>query len=670
MEKRLWLLLVNVLFVATAQDGFFKNSIYEDLFGFVKYPVLAGNGIGISSSFSKISNGKAPPREEIIQPGCGTAPDHCPNTIYRSYDGSCNNLKNPTWGIPNTPYNRLLPAKYADGIQEPLLSKSGRQLPLARSVSLLLYPDVPIEDPIFTLNAMQYGQIITHDLSMTAGSTQTQHYKTRCCSEDGQLLELANVPEHCFPMILPDNDPAHSNDNVKCMSFDRTITDRDRRCVKGNSPAEQLTSVNHFIDLSLVYGNDDETNHQLREFKGGRLRFDARNGHQWPPRATNASGTCRLSKPKDACYFAGDTRINQNPQLALLHVILLREHNRIADILSGLNPHWDDEKLFQEARKICVAEHQYITYYEWLPYFVGVDRALESRLIWKADGFVDDYDEHVNPTVLNEHSTAALRNFHTLIAGKIDLVTENGYHQQSLRFTDVLRRPQVIETKNLFDDLIRGLTTQPQSASDQFHDSEVTQFMFREDNEKFGVDLRAIDVQRNRDHGLASYNDYRELWKRPRAQKFEDLLDSMTLENVMALSQLYEHPDDIDLIVAGSIEKNVKGALVGPTFLGIIIEQFYRTRVGDRFFFENSGPLGFKLDQLQEIRKASVSKLLCDNGHHVLNIQPRGFEKISQGNPLVSCESLPTLDLSKWKEHPNIQLFGDLPLKQGTYVFA
>ncbi|CAG9827438.1 unnamed protein product [Diabrotica balteata] len=571
MEKRLWLLLVNVLFVTTAQDSFFKNSIYEDLFGFVKYPVLSGNGIGISSSFSKISNGKAPSREEIIQPGCGTAPDHCPNTIYRSYDGSCNNLKNPTWGIPNTPYNRLLPAKYAD-----------------------------------------------------------EHYKTRCCSEDGQLLELANVPEHCFPMILPDNDPAHSNDNVKCMSFDRTITDRDRRCVKGNSPAEQLTSVNHFMDLSLVYGNDDETNHQLREFKGGRLRFDARNGHQWPPRATNASGTCRLTKPKDACYFAGDTRINQNPQLALLHVILLREHNRIADVLSGLNPHWDDEKLFQEARKICVAEHQYITYYEWLPYFVGLDRALESRLIWKTDGFVDDYNEHVNPTVLNEHSTAALRNFHTLIAGKIDLVTENGYHHQSLRFTDVLRRPQVIETKNIFDDLIRGLTTQAQSASDQFHDSEVTQFMFREENEKFGVDLRAIDVQRNRDHGLASYNDYRELWKRPRAQKFEDLLDSITPENVMALSQLYEHPDDIDLIVAGSIEKNVKGALVGPTFLGIIIEQFYRTRVGDRFFFENSGPLEFKLEQLQEIRKASVSKLLCDNGHHVINIQPRGFERISQ----------------------------------------
>lgn len=47
--------------------------------------------------------------------GCGTPPLGCPNTKYRSLDGSCNNLQNPIWGTPNTRYNRLLPANYADG---------------------------------------------------------------------------------------------------------------------------------------------------------------------------------------------------------------------------------------------------------------------------------------------------------------------------------------------------------------------------------------------------------------------------------------------------------------------------------------------------------------------------------------------------------------------------
>lgn len=581
--------------------------------------------------------------------GCGTPPASCPNTRYRSYDGSCNNLRNPVWGTPNTPYNRLLTQNYGDGIITPPKARSGNDLPLSRLVSLALYPDIPVEDPKWTLNTMQYGQIITHDMSMILGSTQAQPHGTRCCSSDGQLLELANIPEHCFPIVLPDNDLQHSQTNTRCLNFVRTITNRDRNCIGRNQPAEQLTAVNHYLDLSLVYGNNDQVNEQIREFQGGRLSTDIRRGHEWPPRSLNASGVCTLKNRNEACYLAGDTRVNQNPQLTLLQIILLREHNRIAGNLAKLNPHWDDETIFQEARIINIAQHQQISYYEWLPIFIGQQNSLKNKIIYKTDQFVNDYEDTVNPTILNEHSTAAFRYFHSLIAGRLDLVTENRISYGSLRLSDWFNRPQVLEDEDHFDELARGLNTQPEYAPDAYHDSEITQYLFRA-GKHFGSDLKSIDIQRNRDHGLAPYNDYREFCGLPRAHTFEGFLDVISAEHVRKLSTLYESPDDVDLTVGGSLESHVPGTSAGPTFLCILTEQFYRTRKGDRFFFENTAS-GLNLAQLNEIRKASISRLICDNSHNVEAMQPRGFERISESNPVVNCNSLPFVDLSLWKDY-------------------
>jgi len=37
------------------------------------------------------------------------------NAKYRSINGSCNNLKTPTWGAAATPFLRLLNANFSDG---------------------------------------------------------------------------------------------------------------------------------------------------------------------------------------------------------------------------------------------------------------------------------------------------------------------------------------------------------------------------------------------------------------------------------------------------------------------------------------------------------------------------------------------------------------------------
>ena len=47
--------------------------------------------------------------------------------------------------------------------------------------------------------------------------------------------------------------------------------------------------------------------------------------------------------------------------------------------------------------------------------------------------------------------------------------------------------------------------------------------------------------------------------------------------------------DDIDLFIAGVSERHAKGALVGPTFQGILADQFQKLKRGDRFFYSHDG---------------------------------------------------------------------------------
>ena len=46
--------------------------------------------------------------------------DSCFHRKYRTLDGTCNNLHNPTWGASNVPFQRLLDPIYENGFNTPV----------------------------------------------------------------------------------------------------------------------------------------------------------------------------------------------------------------------------------------------------------------------------------------------------------------------------------------------------------------------------------------------------------------------------------------------------------------------------------------------------------------------------------------------------------------------
>ena len=160
----------------------------------------------------------------------------------------------------------------------------------------------------------------------------------------------------------------------------------------------------------------------------------------------------------------------------------------------------------------------------------------------------------------------------------------------------------------------------------------------------------AVNIQRGRDHGLPGYNKYREICMGSRANTWTDLSPAIPQEHISHLQRMYKSIDDIDLFVGGFLEKPHQDSLVGPVFKCIIGDQFARLKKGDRFFYDlgTDSNIMFSTQELQEIRKSNLARLICDNSD-VERVQPFVLKlPISNTNALRSCneESIPRMDLN------------------------
>ena len=102
-----------------------------------------------------------------------------------------------------------------------------------------------------------------------------------------------------------------------------------------------------------------------------------------------------------------------------MHILFLREHNRVATKFKELKPNWNDEQLFQNTKRIVNAEWQHIVFNEFLPILLGKTAMEKYGLRAITKGFGDGYRNDFNPSVSNEFSAAAFRVGHTMMSGFI-----------------------------------------------------------------------------------------------------------------------------------------------------------------------------------------------------------------------------------------------------------
>ncbi|KAM7069260.1 eosinophil peroxidase isoform 2-T2 [Molossus nigricans] len=575
--------------------------------------------------------------------------EKCSDT-YRTITGRCNNKKIPWLGASNTALARWLPAEYEDGLSLPFgwtpgKRRNGFLLPLVRAVSnqIVHFPrERMASDQDRALMFTQWGQFIDHDLDFVP---ETPARVTFTAGVDCEKTCVQLPP--CFPIKIPANDPRIKNQR-DCIPFSRSAAfcPQNRNIIRN-----QINSLTSFVDASMVYGSEVSLSLRLRNRTNflGLLAINQRftdNGRALLPFDNLPDDPCLLTNrsARIPCFLAGDIRSSENPSLAAMHTLFMREHNRLATELRRLNPQWTGERLYQEARKIVGAMVQIITYRDFLPLVLGKARARRTL------GSYTGYCSNVDPRVSNVF-TLAFRFGHTMLQPfvfRLDSQYQASAPNSRVLLSSAFFASWRVVHEGGIDPLLRGLMGTPAKLNrqDSMLVDELRDRLFQQVR-RIGLDLAALNMQRSRDHGLPGYNAWRRFCGLSQPRNLAQL--SQVLKNrVLARKflDLYGTPDNIDIWIGAVAEPLLPGARVGPLLACLFENQFRRARSGDRFWWQKRGV--FTKRQRRALSQISLSRIVCDNTGITMvprdifraNNYPRGFE---------NCRSIPRLNLSAWR---------------------
>ncbi len=505
-------------------------------------------------------------------------------TGFRPITEVGNNVANPTLATAGTDLLRLSPVAYADGISSPSLPNNPGARVLSDQLNNQADPANPSQD-IQTVNQANlsdfgyaFGQFMDHDMDLTPTTS-------------GEFFNILADP----------NDPS----KMATQTFERSTFDPATGTSTSN-PRQQVNADTSFLDLSQVYGSTQVVADALRTFQGGLLKTSD-NGQLLPLDNTTYFTTAQIAAlnmandsqllPESQLFAAGDVRANENMELTALQTLFVLNHNKLATQLASMDPtkfgftSWTDENLYQEARKLNIAQYQNIIYTQYLPDLLGPNFAPKYT----------GYNSNVDPSIATEFSTVAFRFGHSLLSNQIQRQDNNGNNINVTGGAPILLSndffdPAVINATGALDPfgqagtgidvILKGDADGNAQAMDNTFINEVRNLLFANgaavDN---GQDLIARDVQRARDDGIGTYNQVREAFGLAPVTSFAQITSDPRLQK--ELQQAYGSVNNIDPFEGGVFENLAPGSSMGTLFSTILSNQFSRLENGDRFFYLN-----------------------------------------------------------------------------------
>jgi prostaglandin-endoperoxide synthase 2 len=329
---------------------------------------------------------------------------------------------------------------------------------------------------------------------------------------------------------------------------------------------------NHEIDLCQIYGLNEDMTHRLRLKSGGKLKYQVIDGEVYPPYLFDvekttvghwvfADGEFEHLHPRYALefIFAGvpEDRLkymfavglehgNSAIGYTILNTIMLREHNRVCDLLKAAHAGWDDERLFQTARNIMIALLIKIILGDYIGQFSRLDFILDPT-----PGMAEKQKWYRNNWISLEFNL--LYRWHSMVPEKFCLGSE------VFPLSDIRSNVPLV-TQYGVGPFIDAATRQ-RAGQIGLHNTPDIFF----EPMPLGPDNRSVmqrTVAMGRDAKLRSFNDYREAFSYPRLASFDELTDDIELRE--ELRQLYnDRIDDLEWHVGIFAEKADPSFMLG-----------------------------------------------------------------------------------------------------------